>query len=103
MKIFQAVKDFFCEEEPKKTKYDPDPNTTYSVSAEKLFPVSVLSDPDAMREILQRKEIREEIEKKAQAEFVEQVKKQKAALDQPRPAAAPETARPSWQTVSDDL
>lgn len=87
----------------KPSKYNTD--STVLVSAEKLFPVSVLSDPDAMREILQRKEVREKIEKDTQEWYAKCMAENKAKLDQPRPAAPAisGTVKPDWQTVSDEL
>lgn len=103
MGIFAAVRNFFCEEEPERKpgKYDPD--GVPSVDAADLFPVHVLSNPDAMREVLQRREVRAEIEKKVQADFKACVAEHKARLDQPTaPAPTPKEAKPDWLKGVDD-
>lgn len=107
MGILNAVKNFFYDEEPeprKSGKYDHD--DTPLVNACDLFPVHVLSNPDAMREVLQRREVQAEIEKKVQADFKACMAENRARLDQPqpkpKPEPVPEEAKPDWLKGVDD-
>ena len=102
MGLFAMVKNFFCEEEtPPKKIYDPDSVTL--VNAADLFHVQMMSDADTMKSIIQRQKTDDEIEKKVTMEFMEEVKKQKAALNQPKTEpAAKEEAKPDWLVGVDD-
>ncbi len=103
MRIFAAVRNFFFDEEdtPKKRIYDPDQVTM--VNAADLFPIQMMSDADTMKSIIQRQKTDDEIEKKVTMEFMEEVKKQKAALNQPKPeSVATDEAKLSWLDGVDD-
>lgn len=103
MGLFATVKNFFCDEEtPPKKIYDPDSVTL--VNAADLFPVHVMSDTETMNGIIRRQELQDEIEKKVTSDFLEEVKKQKAALNQPKtePAAPTQEAKPDWLAGVDD-
>ena len=104
MSVFGSIKNFFCEEE--KPALVPVHEDVLLVNAADFFPVSIASDTDFMRGAVARAQADDGIKKQVEAEFLAEAQKHKAALDQPRPAAAPAisgTVKPEWQTVSDEL
>lgn len=101
MGILNSVKNFFYDEPVQAPAQADD---TRIINAADLFPVHVLSNPDAMREVLQRREVQAEIEKKVQADFKACVAENRARLDQPKakPESVPEETKPSWLDGVDD-